>query len=203
MTSRPQQRALLLSRLVLSVVLLLAGAGCAASAGPGQPDQRTPQARQQRLEGWRSRTDAPAAVAGLSEPRGTTWLGASGTVERGGTGAAVDPTATFRIASITKVFVAVTVLQLVEEGVLRLDEPVSTYLPDAPAGPVTVRQLLNTPVGCPTTPKFPRCRPSCSTTATGAGPVRRCWRWCRTTSGRSGRVRAISTPTPTTWCWGT
>src|SRR5215213_2904853 len=133
-------------RLGLMAVTLLLAAACAGPAG--DPESRTPQARQQLLESWRSRTDAPAAVAGVSEASGTTWVGASGTAERGA-GAAVQPTAAFRIASITKVFVAVVVLQLVEEGVLGLDEPVSTYLPDAPAGPVTVRQLLNHTSGLP------------------------------------------------------
>jgi len=114
-------------RLGLTAVTLLLTAGCAVPAG--QPESRTPQARQQLLESWRSRTDAPAAVAGVSEAGGTVWVGASGTAKRG-TGAAVQPTAAFRIASITKVFVAVVVLQLVEEGVLGLDDPVSTHLPD-------------------------------------------------------------------------
>ena len=133
-------------RLGLTAVTLLLTAGCAVPAG--QPESRTPQARQQLLESWRSRTDAPAAVAGVSEAGGTVWVGASGTAKRG-TGAAVQPTAAFRIASITKVFVAVVVLQLVEEGVLGLDDPVATHLPDSLAAGVTVRQLLNHTSGLP------------------------------------------------------
>jgi D-alanyl-D-alanine carboxypeptidase len=50
----------------------------------------------------------------------------------------------FRIASITKPFTAMAVLQLVEQGHLALDEPVGQYLPDLPWGSrVTIRQLLN------------------------------------------------------------
>jgi CubicO group peptidase (beta-lactamase class C family) len=49
----------------------------------------------------------------------------------------------FRIASVTKMFTAVAVMQLVEAGRVRLDEPLATYLPDAPhAAEVTIRQLL-------------------------------------------------------------
>jgi CubicO group peptidase (beta-lactamase class C family) len=49
----------------------------------------------------------------------------------------------FRIGSITKMFTAVAVMQLVERGKIALDAPVATYLPDAPhAGEITVRQLL-------------------------------------------------------------
>jgi D-alanyl-D-alanine carboxypeptidase len=61
------------------------------------------------------------------------------------TGAALRPTAQFRIGSITKTFVATAVLQLVGEGRLTLDEPVARRLPDllANGDQITVRQLLN------------------------------------------------------------
>jgi D-alanyl-D-alanine carboxypeptidase len=51
----------------------------------------------------------------------------------------------FRIASITKLFTSVLVMQLVEQGKLDLDATIGAYLPDYP-GPakdkVTLRQLL-------------------------------------------------------------
>ncbi len=50
----------------------------------------------------------------------------------------------FPIASLTKMMTAVSVLQLVERGRIKLDDRVRTYLPDAPyADQITVRQLLN------------------------------------------------------------
>jgi D-alanyl-D-alanine carboxypeptidase len=54
-----------------------------------------------------------------------------------------------RIASISKVFTAVVVLQLVEEGRLDLDAPLSTWYPGlVPAAEaVTVRRLLNHTTG--------------------------------------------------------
>jgi CubicO group peptidase (beta-lactamase class C family) len=51
----------------------------------------------------------------------------------------------FDLASVSKLFTSITVAQLVEEGRVRLDEPVATYLPEfAAAGKqaVTVQQLL-------------------------------------------------------------
>ncbi|MCE8000809.1 MAG: beta-lactamase family protein [Rhodobiaceae bacterium] len=54
----------------------------------------------------------------------------------------------FQIGSITKLYVTVQVLQLVEEGLLALDEPIKTYLPDFQVGDaettakVTLRHLL-------------------------------------------------------------
>ncbi|GAA1588387.1 MULTISPECIES: serine hydrolase domain-containing protein [Kribbella] len=63
---------------------------------------------------------------------------------RAAAGAAV-PSGYFRIGSVTKTFVATVVLQLVDEGRVRLDEPIDRYLPGLvpDGGRITVRQLLN------------------------------------------------------------
>ena len=55
------------------------------------------------------------------------------------------PTDRFRIASVTKTFVATVVLQLVAEGRLRLDDTVESRLPSlVPNGSaITIRELLN------------------------------------------------------------
>ncbi|MGG3466164.1 serine hydrolase domain-containing protein [Neobacillus pocheonensis] len=53
-----------------------------------------------------------------------------------------SPTTTFPIASITKTIVAVCILQLQEKGKLRIDDPVSKYLPDFPKN-VKIVHLLN------------------------------------------------------------
>ncbi|MGH8879153.1 MAG: serine hydrolase domain-containing protein, partial [Stackebrandtia sp.] len=64
------------------------------------------------------------------------------------TGVAVTPAAIFQIQSITKVWTATLVMQLVDEGLVDLDERVVEYLPefrtaDASASArITVRQLL-------------------------------------------------------------
>lgn len=57
---------------------------------------------------------------------------------------AVGPETVFRIGSITKQFTAAVVLQLVEEGALGLDDPITNFLPDYPAHGevITVRHLL-------------------------------------------------------------
>ncbi len=48
------------------------------------------------------------------------------------------------IASVTKTFTAVVVMQLVEEGKLSLDDTVDTWFPEQPAGDrITVRMLLS------------------------------------------------------------
>ena len=51
----------------------------------------------------------------------------------------------FRIASVTKPFTAILIMQLVEEGKLDLQVPISTYLPDYPketGSQITIHQIL-------------------------------------------------------------
>jgi D-alanyl-D-alanine carboxypeptidase len=71
------------------------------------------------------------------------------------TGVPVATTDRFRIASISKVITSITVLQLVEEGLVGLDDPVGALVADdlgveaSNAGNVTVRQLLTHTSGLP------------------------------------------------------
>lgn len=85
----------------------------------------------------------PGAVLSVSVPGHAVWSGASGIADQR-TERAMAPDTPVRIASVSKMFTAVVVLQLVEEGRLALDEPVATWLPDTvPGGSrVTVRHLL-------------------------------------------------------------
>ncbi len=71
----------------------------------------------------------------------------------------IKPTTKFRIGSVTKQFTAALVLQLVEDGKVELDEPITTYLPKYrkdTGDKVTVHHLLNHTSGIPsyTTPDF-------------------------------------------------
>lgn len=59
------------------------------------------------------------------------------------------PDTRFPICSVTKTFVATAVLQLEEQGKLRLDDPAGKYIPDFPYRTVTVRQLLSHTSGLP------------------------------------------------------
>jgi CubicO group peptidase (beta-lactamase class C family) len=57
----------------------------------------------------------------------------------------------FPIASITKTFTSTAILLLVEEGKLRLDQPMAEVLPDLPEGwrKITIRQCLSHTSGLP------------------------------------------------------
>ena len=63
----------------------------------------------------------------------------------------------FRLASVSKQFTAVAVMLLNERGLVDLDAPLKTYLPDAPAAwdAVTVRHLLNHTSGIANLTAFP------------------------------------------------
>ena len=58
---------------------------------------------------------------------------------------ATEPGLTFPIASVTKPMTATLVMQLVEEGLLELDDPVQQWLPELRSirAPVTVEHLLS------------------------------------------------------------
>jgi CubicO group peptidase (beta-lactamase class C family) len=55
----------------------------------------------------------------------------------------------FNLASATKPFTALCVLQLAERELLRLDDDIRTWLPEAPCGGVSVRHLLTHTSGLP------------------------------------------------------
>ncbi len=89
----------------------------------------------------------PGAVLYISTPKGK-WLKASGVSDLD-TKTPMKSTDGFSIASMSKTFVSVVMLKLVEQGKLDLDEAIATYLPDdvsshiTNSNKITVRQLLN------------------------------------------------------------
>jgi len=69
-----------------------------------------------------------------------------------------QPDTKHRLGSVTKQFTALLILQLVEQGKLKLDVPISTYLPDYPKATgdkITIHQLLTHTSGIPNYTSFP------------------------------------------------
>jgi peptidoglycan/LPS O-acetylase OafA/YrhL/CubicO group peptidase (beta-lactamase class C family) len=85
----------------------------------------------------------PGAVVAVNVPGRQTWVGASGLADLQEQ-TPMTPETEVRIASISKVFTAATVMLLVEEGQLSLDDTLATWYPDlVPAAEtITVRSLL-------------------------------------------------------------
>lgn len=74
---------------------------------------------------------------------GWTWTAKAGFSNLGAR-VTVTPATEFNAGSITKTFVAALTLQLADEGVLGLDDPLSRWLPGLAYAPdVTIRELLN------------------------------------------------------------
>ncbi len=71
------------------------------------------------------------------------------------------PDTKFRIGSVTKQFTSALILQLVEEGKIALDAPITTYLPEYPAeqgARVTMHHLLTHTSGIPSYTGLPSMR---------------------------------------------
>jgi len=108
-----------------------------------------PQALQAAIDDLRNppATSAQLRVSGSAGQ----WYGTSGVADTS-TGAPICADGEFRIGSVTKVFVATVVLQLVAEHRVDLDTPIQHYLPGLlPASfkPITVAELLNHTSGLP------------------------------------------------------
>ncbi len=92
-------------------------------------------------------SESPGALVGVWYPGQGEWQHAAGIADLE-TGAPVTLEDHLRIASNTKTFVATVVLQLVDEGLVGLDDPIEDYVPGIPNGTaITVRQVLGMNAG--------------------------------------------------------
>ena len=99
--------------------------------------------------------DVPGLSVAVVDDRGIVWTEGFGVTERRG-GQPVTPATLFSLQSISKVFTATAVLLAVQHGLLDLDEPITTYLPDFtvhsifeahPESKITLRTLLSHTAG--------------------------------------------------------
>ncbi|MFC1439953.1 serine hydrolase domain-containing protein [Streptacidiphilus sp. N1-10] len=137
--------ALTAGSLALTAVLPAA----AAEAGTAQLPPVNPAALRQAISGLPNQ-QVVSALIDVSGSGGS-WRGASGTADLA-TGRPAGADARFRIGSVTKVFTATVVLQLVAEHRVALDGTVQHYLPGllpADFPPITVAELLNHTSGLP------------------------------------------------------
>ena len=139
--------------------------------GPGQPQQTSLAANPdvasniQLLEMWiQSQMEyrgLPGLSIGIVHDQNLVWAKGYGCADmEKKTPASVN--SIYRIASITKLFTTTALMQLRDQGKLRLDDPVSKYLPwfapknkftDAP--PITIQHLITHTSGLPRESAFP------------------------------------------------
>ena len=133
-------------QILISLLVLTTIASCATGNNLGSvPAQKTWTQNdiEQVVENWRERSSVPGVVVGISLPNRAEIIIASGqsNVEDG---IALKKDDQFRIASITKTFIAAEVLRFASEGQIKLDNPLNYYLPNTPHGDVvTIRHLLS------------------------------------------------------------
>ncbi len=100
---------------------------------------------------------AQQILATVETPGAAVAISVDERVQAGGVGyadsdgrEALPPDARFPLYSISKTYLAVVILRLVQMGQFGLDDHLATVLPDrAPEQPITIRQLLNHTAGVP------------------------------------------------------
>ncbi|MGC0142375.1 serine hydrolase domain-containing protein [Pseudactinotalea sp. Z1732] len=142
---------------ILFVVALVV----AAPAGVSSPTSAVAQSISPEVDAYLQdqvdRSPLPGLAVAVTQGEDVVHLGGYGTAGGGRPMTADTP---MRVASLSKAFTAVAVLQQVERGAVDLDEPVRRYLPDftladdSAAGRITVRHLLHHTSGL-SDPGFP------------------------------------------------
>jgi len=129
---------------VCGLCLITLATSCGGDDITSAPAASVPEF-EQRLEELRASSHIPAITAVISNGQAIVWTKAYGMSDITTQRAAADTTV-YHLASLTKPFAATVLLQLVEEGKVSLDDPISMYginLP-GPAGTVIrVRHLLS------------------------------------------------------------
>ncbi|MET7637858.1 serine hydrolase domain-containing protein [Streptomyces sp. NPDC005438] len=145
------------SVLFLLVVTVLGATSATSSTAQDQGHSATREAMERLVR----QQGLPGVLARVEDGDGV-WWGQAGVADRG-LRTPRRPQERFRIGSVTKTFVAVTVLRLVAERRLRLEDPVERWLPGVLRHPgydgrrITVRRLLQHGSGIPDftgTPEF-------------------------------------------------
>lgn len=131
-----------------AAVLVLAVTGCTSSAATDLPTQRPggfAAEVQKRLDGAladaMTLADASAGVAGVWAPWAGSWTAATGTTTRGGS-TPVTEAMTFRIGQNTVPMTCSVLLDLVDDGTMGLDDPLTEWVPGlVGVEGVTLREL--------------------------------------------------------------
>jgi CubicO group peptidase (beta-lactamase class C family) len=113
------------------------------------------------IESQRAYSGLPALSIGIVHDQELVWAEGFGEADPA-RHAPATPDTLYRIASITKLFTATSILQLRDAGALQLDDPVTRHLPwfavpsqHADAPPITIRHLITHTSGLPREAAFP------------------------------------------------
>jgi CubicO group peptidase (beta-lactamase class C family) len=138
-------------RLCLMLVFVSGWAGAAIA----QPSDAQIASGADKILGGLATPEGPGAVVLIARGDKVIYRGVRGMANME-LGVPLKADQTFRIASITKMFTAATILKLEAAGKLRLDDKLSAYFPEVPnAQIISLRQLLSHTAGVSEKPKQP------------------------------------------------
>jgi CubicO group peptidase (beta-lactamase class C family) len=113
------------------------------------------------MEAQREYQHLPGLSASITKDQELIWSKAYG-FSNVATKVPSTPSTVYSICSISKLFTAIAIMQLYDEGKLRLDDPISAILPDfnlrqqfKDSGPITIRSLLTHSSGLPRESEYP------------------------------------------------
>lgn len=132
------------ARVIRKLLITMVLAGCGGDGATAAPVDSI-VAFGQRLEDLRASSHIPAITAVISKDQSVVWVAALGQSDIANQRSAADTTV-YHLASLTKPFASTVLLQLVEEGKVSLEDPVSMYgiTLASPSGTVIrVRHLLS------------------------------------------------------------
>jgi len=144
-------------RIWIPALLLLSLLGC-APASPTAPstslfDSDLSRELHREIERVFRESDSPGLAVGVVKDMELVYAGGFGVMNRE-TGGEITPRTLFHMASITKPFVATSIVQLLEQKKLSLDDRIVDYLPyfemkDERYATLTIRQFLTHSSGMP------------------------------------------------------
>lgn len=127
------------SLVTLSLVVIAASCG----KHPVAPPAASIAELEDRIERLRASSHIPAVTAVIAKGQEIVWIKGFGTADLATNRPAADTTI-YHLASLTKPFASTVILQLVDEGKISLDDPISTYGINLPSsGTIRVRHLLS------------------------------------------------------------
>jgi D-alanyl-D-alanine carboxypeptidase len=121
-----------------------AGPSATPDASPVDPLAGVPSRRLQKaVDAWRQKTGVPGVSVAIAWDDGHAWAGVAGRSEVAKRKPMTTGTA-FAFASVSKTMTAAVVMQLIDEGKVKLDQPAATLLPEYGLDKrITVRMLLD------------------------------------------------------------
>src|SRR5262245_28373880 len=133
---------------LFAALLLVSASGSFSQTVPGKSNHDPSSQDKKRLERFEKQVETlrtllqiPGMSAAIIKDQNVLWAKGFGFADLDNR-VAVTPDTVFHLASITKTFAATLIMQLVEQGKLDLDEPISRYSSDFKDDSVKIKHII-------------------------------------------------------------